>query len=150
MKRLPWWLVGLGAAALTAAGVGVARERKAHAAGTAAAADRTGGEVAPEWTGFELDDLRRRLAAEEGPWLEFLRVPELRCGLYRLGVGDADPQRPHAEDEVYYVVSGRAVLSLGGDERPVEPGSVVYVRAGVDHRFHSISEELEVVVFFSR
>ena len=47
------------------------------------------------------------------------------------------------------VIDGRAVLTIDGEDRPVGPGSVVYVRAGVPHRFVSIREELSVLVFFA-
>ena len=57
---------------------------------------------------FELSDLRARQAAGEKLYLEFLRVPALSTGLYVLPTGGTDPQKPHAEDEVYYVISGRA------------------------------------------
>lgn len=80
---------------------------------------------------------------------EFLRVPALSAGLYVLPAGGTDPQKPHTEDEVYYVVSGRASIRVGEEDRPVEPGTVVYVPAGVEHRFHSISEELSLLVFFA-
>lgn len=82
-------------------------------------------------------------------YLEFLRVPALSAGLYVLGAGDADPQRPHQEDEIYYVTSGRGVMRVGNEDRPVEPGSVVYVPPRVEHRFHSITEELRVLVVFA-
>ncbi len=109
--------------------------------------------AAPRRAAFDLAAVRRELdaaAAGGEPWLEFLRVPDLRVGLYVLPAGGTDPQSPHAEDEVYHVVRGRAVLAVDGEELPVGPGSVVYVAAGVGHRFHSIAEELEVLVFFAR
>lgn len=80
---------------------------------------------------------------------EFLRVPALSAGLYVLGAGATDPQRPHREDEIYYVTSGRGMIRVGTEERAVEPGSVVYVPPGVEHRFHSIQEELRVLVVFA-
>lgn len=80
---------------------------------------------------------------------EFLRVPALSAGLYALPAGGTDPQKPHREDEVYYVVSGRASIRVGTEDHPVEPGTVVFVRAGVEHRFHSIAEDLSVLVFFA-
>ena len=49
--------------------------------------------------------------------LEFLRVPDLSAGLYRLEAGASDPQKPHAEDEVYLVVRGRSRFRVGTDER---------------------------------
>ncbi len=99
---------------------------------------------------FEIEDLadRRRLSGE--PWLPFLEVPTLRAGLYALPVGGIDPQEPHEQDEVYHVLSGKAVLEIEGEDCDVGPGSVVYVKAHAEHRFHSIAEELVVLVFFSK
>jgi mannose-6-phosphate isomerase-like protein (cupin superfamily) len=61
-----------------------------------------------------------------------------------------DTQSPHAEDEVYYVVRGRGRFTADGDEMDVEAGAVLFVAAGVEHRFHSIGEDLEILVFFAR
>ncbi len=80
---------------------------------------------------------------------EFLRVPALSAGVYVLPMGGSDPQTPHAEDEVYYVVRGQAMLNVGGIDVPVSRESVVYVPARVAHRFHTITEELSVLVFFA-
>jgi mannose-6-phosphate isomerase-like protein (cupin superfamily) len=82
-------------------------------------------------------------------YLEFLRVPTLSAGLYVLPAGGTDPQKPHKEDEVYYVVSGSATMRVGSEEQPVKPGSVIFVGAGVEHRFFDIREALEVLVFFA-
>ncbi len=60
-----------------------------------------------------------------------------------------DRQTPHAEDEVYYIISGKATLKVDGKDRAVKPGSVVFVKRGIDHSFHAIEEELHVLVFFS-
>ena len=80
---------------------------------------------------------------------EFLRVPDLSAGLYVLTAGGADPQQPHTEDEVYYVVRGRGSIRVAEEDRPVAAGSIVYVPARVEHRFHSIEEELAILVFFA-
>ncbi len=82
-------------------------------------------------------------------YVEFLRVPALSAGVYVLRAGESDPQRPHREDEIYYVTSGRGVMRVGSEDRPVEAGTIVYVPPGVDHRFHSIAEELRVLVVFA-
>ena len=81
--------------------------------------------------------------------LEFLRVPSLSLSTYRLSAGAADPQRPHTEDEVYYVVRGRAQFRAGNESCAVAPGTVLFVEAGVEHRFHSIEEDLELLVVFA-
>ena len=98
---------------------------------------------------FILAEVQRRRAASESAYLEFLRVPAMSAGVYELGVGAEDRQQPHSEDELYYVVSGRATLLVGEDDIPVDAGSMAYVPAHVVHRFHTITEALTVLVFFA-
>ena len=101
---------------------------------------------------MEAVDLARLLSGHDfslEPYLEFLRVPSLSVGLYVLPAGATDPQRPHTEDEVYHVVGGRASIRVGAEDRAVEAGTVVFVEARVEHRFHSIEEDLTVLVFFA-
>jgi len=81
--------------------------------------------------------------------LEFLRVPAMSLSTYCLRAGAPDPQRPHTEDEVYYVVRGRAQFRAGDESCAVEPGTVLFVEAGVEHRFHSIEADLELLVVFA-
>jgi hypothetical protein len=38
---------------------------------------------------------------------------------------------------------------VGAEQRAVEAGSVVFVAARVPHHFHSIEEELRILVFFA-
>jgi mannose-6-phosphate isomerase-like protein (cupin superfamily) len=97
---------------------------------------------------FELADLLRARAASGGLYHEFIRTHDLSVGLYVLAAGATDPQSPHTEDEVYYVVSGRGRMRVGDEDAAVTAGSVVFVGADVEHRFHDIEEELVVLVFF--
>jgi mannose-6-phosphate isomerase-like protein (cupin superfamily) len=98
---------------------------------------------------FELSQLSPEREKTEKLYLEFLRVPELSMGLYQLPAGGTDPQSPHTEDEVYYIVSGKAHIKVEDEDRAVKAGSIVYVAKNVGHRFHSIEEELTVLVFFA-
>jgi mannose-6-phosphate isomerase-like protein (cupin superfamily) len=82
-------------------------------------------------------------------YLEFLRSTALSAGVYVLPAGGTDRQRPHGEDEIYYVVRGHGRFRLGTDERPVGPGDVLFVPARAEHRFHSIEEELVLLVVFA-
>ena len=97
----------------------------------------------------ELHEVEQAHQAAGQLWHEFLRVPDLSMGLYVLPAGGTDPQQPHTEDEVYYVVRGRGQILVDGEDRSVQAGSIVYVAKGVDHRFHSIEEELQILVFFA-
>jgi len=82
------------------------------------------------------------------PYFEFLSVPDLSAGLYVLAPGQPDLQQPHTEDEIYYVVRGAARITVGEEVRDVREGSIVFVAAGVPHRFHDIAEELVLLVAF--
>ncbi|MBZ5706677.1 MAG: cupin domain-containing protein [Acidobacteriia bacterium] len=95
---------------------------------------------------FELLQQRTQLGKL---YLEFLRVPALSAGFYVVPAGGTDPQKPHKEDEVYYVVRGRARMRVGTEDQAVSEGSVIFVAANVEHRFHDIEEELVVLVFFA-
>lgn len=96
-----------------------------------------------------LAEIDRQRAESHKLYREFLRVPAMSAGLYVLAVGAIDPQRPHHEDELYYVVRGRARFRAGDEDQEVSTGSVLFVAAEVEHRFHDIAEELAVLVFFA-
>jgi len=98
---------------------------------------------------FELAQLIDQQNQSGQDYLEFLRVPSLSAGLYMLAAGAVDKQEPHTEDEIYYVISGRGFIQVDQESRLVEAGSLVFVKARVEHRFHSISEDLRVLVIFA-
>jgi mannose-6-phosphate isomerase-like protein (cupin superfamily) len=97
----------------------------------------------------ELAEVIDRQARSGDPYLEFIRHPDISVGLYVLRAGAVDRQSPHTEDEVYYVVDGRAQVTVGDETREVGPGSVVYVARTVPHRFHDIDEDMRILVIFA-
>lgn len=103
-----------------------------------------------EFAAFAREDLEVSRAASGRPYLSFLDTASLSMGLYQLQAGGTDTQEPHALDEVYHVIEGRARFTAGARETHVEPGSILFVRAHVAHRFHDIEEDLSVLVFFSK
>jgi mannose-6-phosphate isomerase-like protein (cupin superfamily) len=80
---------------------------------------------------------------------EFFRSSTLSLTVVRWPAGSMDDQEPHTEDEVYYVVSGRARLQVAEEEAAVGAGSIAYVAAGVEHHFYDIEEDLSVIVFWA-
>ncbi|WP_156727841.1 cupin domain-containing protein [Streptomyces apocyni] len=98
---------------------------------------------------FRLDELEAERVANNGAYLQFLRERHMSVGLYALDAGQTDPQQPHQQDEVYFIASGRASVTVGTETTTVGRGSVVYVPAGEPHKFHHISEDLKVLVVFS-
>jgi mannose-6-phosphate isomerase-like protein (cupin superfamily) len=83
------------------------------------------------------------------PYLEFIRVPAMSAGIYFLPKGAKDGQRPHKEDEMYYVVKGKAKMVIGTEHSAVSARSVIFVEAEAEHRFYDIEEDLLVLVFFA-
>jgi mannose-6-phosphate isomerase-like protein (cupin superfamily) len=101
------------------------------------------------WQVFNLEEIRDRLTGKAVEYLEFLNVPALNCGIYFLAAGSTDMQAPHDEDEVYYVLSGRARMRLGSEERDVGPGSLLYISATTEHSFFEIEEDMTLLVVFA-
>ena len=98
---------------------------------------------------FHTTDINRSRTAAGKRYEEFLRIPAMSAGFYVLAAGATDPQKPHNEDELYYVIRGRARMRIGTEEQAVESGTVIFVEARADHRFFDITEDLEVLVFFA-
>ncbi len=99
---------------------------------------------------FEVPELDPQPRDADGhAYVDFFASDRLSVGLAIWPHGGVDLQRPHDEDEVYYVIEGRGAISVGGEERPVGPGSLVFVAAGVEHRFHDIEEDLRILVFWA-
>ena len=100
---------------------------------------------------FEITDLIEAQRKLSERYLEFFVADAgtLSMGLYVLPAGDTDPQQPHTEDEIYYVVSGSARIRVGDEDREVKPGTVIFVGTSVPHRFHSITETLTLLVVFA-
>jgi quercetin dioxygenase-like cupin family protein len=94
-------------------------------------------------------EIDRQRVESDKRYLEFLRIPAMSVGLYALAAGSEDPQKPHREDEVYYVIRGRARFKAGAEDKEISAGSVLFVAANIEHRFHDITEDLAVLVVFA-
>lgn len=103
----------------------------------------------PGWQAFSIAGVQAERAASNVGFHEFLSEPALRMGIYHLPAGSTDGQEAHGQDEIYYVAGGSAKLSAGGVDYDAPAGSAFFVRAQVDHRFHSITEDLDVLVVFA-
>ncbi len=100
------------------------------------------------WKNYDLAELIAKSEQRGKPYLEFLRVPQLSCGVYRLGTQARDTQSAHDEDEVYFVIKGRARMIIAGQSTAIRPGSILFVPADTDHEFVDIEEDLSLLVFF--
>ncbi|MFT4038918.1 MAG: cupin domain-containing protein [Thermomicrobiales bacterium] len=98
---------------------------------------------------FEYAEIVAHQQATGDAYLQFLNQGSMSLGLYVLPAGSVDTQTPHLEDEIYYVVSGRGAITVDGERREVQPGSIVFVAKDIDHRFVNITEDLSILVFFA-
>ena len=96
---------------------------------------------------LQFADLLQRLGDKR--YHEFLRIPAMSAGIYVLPAGGTDNQTPHQEDEIYYVVRGKAKMRLGSEERSISQGDVIFVEKTLEHRFFNIAEELVLLVIFA-
>ncbi|HEX6656008.1 MAG TPA: cupin domain-containing protein [Candidatus Limnocylindria bacterium] len=92
-----------------------------------------------------------RLNPHERDFAEIFRSPSgsLSLTVLRRPAGWPDDQQPHTEDEVYYVIAGRGAIMIADERLEIEPGSVVFVATGDEHHFVDVTEDLEVLVFWS-
>src|ERR1041385_232174 len=96
---------------------------------------------------FTVEDLSARLP---GPAGERFAVAFERgtLSLELYAPRGRDPQKPHSRDEVYVVVTGRGTFSCGPARESFGPGDVLFVPAGVVHRFEDFTDDLAVWVVF--
>lgn len=84
-----------------------------------------------------------------GPDERFARVlerPGLEVEIY--APRGIDTQTPHDRDEVYVVISGNGMFRNGERQHSFSAGDLMFVPAGVEHRFVSFSDDLAVWVLF--
>jgi mannose-6-phosphate isomerase-like protein (cupin superfamily) len=53
-----------------------------------------------------------------------------------------NPQVPHSQDEIYFIIRGRGVLVHDGERDPFESGDILFVAAGIEHQFENVSGDL--------
>jgi mannose-1-phosphate guanylyltransferase len=98
---------------------------------------------------INITDIIDRQREQDGLFIEFLRRNSLSMEVYRLPVGSKDPQNPHTEDEVYYVLKGEAKIQIDDAIHPVEKGDIVFVERGSEHFFFDIEADLITLIFFA-
>lgn len=98
---------------------------------------------------WSLAEALAALQVAGGPYHQFFQVPAMSAGIYTLSAGATDGQAPHVEDEIYYIVAGRAKVQIGERHYPVETGATIFVAKEIEHRFHEIEEDLTILVIFA-
>ncbi|HEY7207810.1 MAG TPA: cupin domain-containing protein [Gaiellaceae bacterium] len=98
---------------------------------------------------FGLQPVVERLRSAGGGYEIVHESPGLELGVYVLVAPEPDRQQPHSDDEVYVGLEGSGVLEVAGESVPMRENEVIFVEAGVEHRFTAY-EQLAVLVVFER
>ncbi|MEM7105307.1 MAG: DinB family protein [Bacteroidota bacterium] len=61
---------------------------------------------------------------------------------------EEDFQQPHTRDELYVIISGYGTFQNGDIRHPFSPGDVLFVPAGVAHRFEEFTDDFKTWVIF--
>ncbi len=61
---------------------------------------------------------------------------------------ETDPQSPHSQDELYFIISGTGIFVNGDERLSFSPGSAFFVPAGQPHRFENFSSDFATWVVF--
>lgn len=79
-------------------------------------------------------------------FVSLLKRGELEVEFYK--PDGVDRQMPHSRDEIYVIASGSGTFLNGGVRRQFELGEVLFVPAGVEHRFEDFTSDFATWVFF--
>jgi len=94
-----------------------------------------------------VNDLLSELDKFGGYFIDFITTRHIQAGILRLHGNDADTQQPHPVDEVYFVIQGKGMILINGQNYSIKKGTSIFIPAYTEHRFHSNSEDL--VVFYA-
>lgn len=87
-----------------------------------------------------------QLHAEGNEFSTLFRHGSLEVEFYK--PDQVDLQQPHTRDELYVIATGHGQFIVQGRECSVQPGDVLFVPAGAEHRFYDFSADFGTWVFF--
>ena len=86
---------------------------------------------------------------ERSPNTLFAQVMErgsMSVEIYR--PNKTDLQTPHKKDELYVIISGTGEFLNNGQRTSFSPGDVIFVAAGIEHRFENFTDDFVTWVIF--
>lgn len=88
----------------------------------------------------------QELSSQSKPFKTLFAYGSLQVEIYK--PEKIDLQKPHSRDELYVIASGSGEFINGDQQVAVEVGEVLFVPAGVKHRFVNFTEDFSTWVFF--
>ena len=95
---------------------------------------------------MNLKNAFKALEIHDKPFVKLFSHGSLEVEIYK--PDKVDLQKPHSRDELYVVATGSGFFVNDGVIQAVEPGEILFVPAGVNHRFMDFSDDFATWVFF--
>ncbi|MCB0520626.1 MAG: cupin domain-containing protein [Lewinellaceae bacterium] len=80
------------------------------------------------------------------PFITLLEKGKMYVEIYQ--PNKVDLQKPHDQDEIYVVINGSGTFYNNGERRTFQPGDLLFVPAGIEHRFEDFSEDFKTWIIF--
>jgi mannose-6-phosphate isomerase-like protein (cupin superfamily) len=94
-----------------------------------------------------VDEARRQLYGEhEFPFTMVMQHGSMTIEYFEPDT--VDTQTPHKKDEIYVIIKGRARFYRNGERVMCKRGDVLFVPAGMEHRFEKFSRDFATWVIF--
>ena len=94
-----------------------------------------------------LEEAKAALLRDPGQsFVELLRHGSLTVELYI--PKHEDRQQPHKQDELYIIASGHGTFQRDGQHSNFQRGDLIFVPAGMKHRFEQFSHDFATWVVF--
>ena len=88
----------------------------------------------------------KNLSEQDLPFKELFSHGSMQVEIYKpVGV---DKQQPHSRDEIYVIATGSGYFVNGDTRTAFEAGEVLFVAAGIKHRFEDFTDDFSTWVFF--
>lgn len=98
---------------------------------------------------YDAEEVMKKLKASGNWFYGFMSKGTMDAGILSLTPGEKDPQGPHANDELYYVIKGHGFIRIEKEDVQIKPGSIIFVPARKKHNFHGNNDELQVLYVFA-
>jgi len=97
----------------------------------------------------EIFNVRRILnekAHNKSALIDVVKASHMEVRLKQFLPGDTGPQITHQTDVLFYVVRGQGKVNIEDKEEPLKTGTILFIPKGANHRFHSITERMVLLV----
>ncbi len=98
---------------------------------------------------YDAEEVLKKLKASGNWFYGFMSKGTMDAGILSLSPKEKDPQGPHANDELYYVIKGSGFIRIEKEDLPIKSGSIIFVPARKKHNFHGNNDELQVLYVFA-